>query len=81
MTNWVLPGETPTESQIIAANNFAIASFAQTIGADIMDLGIARDDMTEISTTIEKAVARRSRLPSSPLAACQSEITIWCRTP
>ncbi|WP_319568588.1 molybdopterin molybdotransferase MoeA [Cohaesibacter marisflavi] len=53
----VLPGETPTESQIIAANNFAIASFAQTIGADIMDLGIARDDMTEISTTIEKAVA------------------------
>nr|WP_320142140.1 gephyrin-like molybdotransferase Glp [uncultured Cohaesibacter sp.] len=53
----VLPGETPTESQIIAANNFAIASLAQTIGADIMDLGIARDDMTEISTTIKKAVA------------------------
>nr|WP_321456967.1 gephyrin-like molybdotransferase Glp [uncultured Cohaesibacter sp.] len=53
----VLPGESPTESQIIAANNFAIASFAQTIGADIMDLGIARDDLSEISTTIEKAVA------------------------
>nr|WP_321459153.1 gephyrin-like molybdotransferase Glp [uncultured Cohaesibacter sp.] len=55
----VLPGETPSDSQIIAANNFAIASYAQTIGADIMDLGIARDDMTEIATTIEKAVAAR----------------------
>ena len=55
----VLPGETPTESQIIAANNFAIASFAQTIGADIMDLGIARDDLSEISATIAKAVAAK----------------------
>ncbi|WP_119307496.1 gephyrin-like molybdotransferase Glp [Cohaesibacter haloalkalitolerans] len=55
----VLPGDKPSDGQIIASNNFAIASFAQTIGADVLDLGIARDDMTEISTTIEKAVAAR----------------------
>nr|WP_319485148.1 gephyrin-like molybdotransferase Glp [uncultured Cohaesibacter sp.] len=55
----VMPGEKPSDGQIIASNNFAIASFAQTIGADVLDLGIARDDMTEISTTIEKAVAAR----------------------
>ncbi|WP_373236093.1 molybdopterin molybdotransferase MoeA [Cohaesibacter celericrescens] len=51
----VLPGETPSDNQIIASNNFGVAALAKVVGADVLDLGIARDDKQAIASKIKQA--------------------------
>ncbi|SOC85744.1 molybdopterin molybdotransferase [Ensifer adhaerens] len=56
----VRPGEPRGESQIIASNTFAITAMARDCGADVIDLGIARDTMADLGERI--ATARAARL-------------------
>ncbi|MCD2171481.1 molybdopterin molybdotransferase MoeA [Rhizobium sp. C4] len=56
----VRPGEPRAASQIIASNTFAVAALARDCGADITDLGIARDTMEDLAARI--AAARAARL-------------------
>ena len=51
----VLPGETPSDDQIIASNNFGVAALAKAVGAEVLDLGIARDNNQEIAAKIKQA--------------------------
>ena len=53
----VLPGDVPAADQIISSNNFGVAGLAEQAGAEVLDLGIARDDADEIAATIAKAQA------------------------
>jgi molybdopterin molybdotransferase len=50
----VPPGAEPGPSQIIACNGYAVAAIAETAGAEVIDLGIFRDDIAEL----EKGFAR-----------------------
>ncbi|HZG30191.1 MAG TPA: gephyrin-like molybdotransferase Glp [Ensifer sp.] len=56
----VRPGEPRGASQIIASNTFAITAMARDCGADVIDLGIARDTMADLGERI--ATARAARL-------------------
>ncbi|MGL4488226.1 MAG: molybdopterin molybdotransferase MoeA [Rhizobiaceae bacterium] len=51
----VSPGEAAGPDQIVASNSFGIAALARRAGADILDLGIVRDDKALISAAISKA--------------------------
>lgn len=51
----VTPGETPSDDQIISSNNFGVSAQARNNGADILDLGIAKDIEEEIASRIQKA--------------------------
>jgi len=51
----VPPGETPRDDQIISSNNYGISAQARAAGADILDLGIAKDIEDEIVSRIKKA--------------------------
>ena len=51
----VQPGETPGPAQIVASNNFAVAGLVAACGGVPFDLGIARDDATEIEQAIGRA--------------------------
>ena len=51
----VSPGGTPGPSQIVASNTHGIAALARECGADILDLGIARDNRVAIATCIDRA--------------------------
>eukprot|EP00913_Durusdinium_trenchii_P021228 g19941.t1 len=51
----VAPGETPAPAQIIASNTFGIAALIRDNGADVVDLGIARDDRAAIAAAVERA--------------------------
>lgn len=55
----VSPGEPRAASQIIASNTFAVAALARDCGADVTDLGIARDTMDDLAAKIEAARAAR----------------------
>lgn len=44
----VPPGSTPGPSQIISCNNVAVAAIAEDAGAEVLDLGIFRDDLAEL---------------------------------
>jgi molybdopterin molybdotransferase len=55
----VQPGESPGPGQIVASNSFAILALAEAAGAEVIDLGIARDDMGALASAF--AVARRER--------------------
>jgi molybdopterin molybdotransferase len=48
----VPPGAEPGPSQIISSNNFAVAAIAESAGAEIIDLGIFRDDLAELERAI-----------------------------
>lgn len=56
----VRPGEPRAPSQIIASNTYAVAALARDCGAEVIDLGIARDTMDDLSDRI--AEARRLKL-------------------
>ncbi|HWU63712.1 MAG TPA: gephyrin-like molybdotransferase Glp [Ensifer sp.] len=56
----VRPGEPRDVSQIIASNTFAVAALARDCGAEVVDLGIARDTMDDLAVKI--AAARAARL-------------------
>ena len=51
------PGSIPGPDQIIASNTYGVAAIARDNGAEIIDLGIVRDDKTAISNAVAKANA------------------------
>ena len=51
----VLPGEEPSDDQIIASNNFGVAGLAEAAGAESLDLGIARDNKADLAAKIQAA--------------------------
>lgn len=51
----VRPGETLGEDQIISSNPFSIAALVETAGGEIMDLGIARDELGALERGIGAA--------------------------
>jgi len=55
----VPPGAEPGPSQIIGCNNFAVAAVAEGAGAEVIDLGIFRDDLAELERAI--GLARDAR--------------------
>ncbi|MEK4034339.1 gephyrin-like molybdotransferase Glp [Methylocystis sp. IM3] len=55
----VPPGAEPGPAQIIACNSFAVGAIAEEAGAEVIDLGIFRDDLDELERGI--ALAREAR--------------------
>ena len=51
----VAPGSTPHEGEIVYSNGFALAALAETEGAEVLDLGIARDRVEEIAAAVRRA--------------------------
>ncbi len=49
------PGSTPGPDQIIASNAYGVAAIAKSCGAQVLDLGIARDDRTVIAERLAQA--------------------------
>lgn len=56
----VRPGEPRAATQIIASNTFAVAALSRECGAEVVDLGIARDTVDDLTARI--AAARAARL-------------------
>jgi len=52
----VRPGEILREGQIIASNTYAVAAMVRGAGGDALDLGIAKDDLTQTRLAIRKAL-------------------------
>jgi molybdopterin molybdotransferase len=50
------PGSTPGPDQIIASNAYGVAAIAREAGANVLDLGIAPDDVEAISALVGKAM-------------------------
>ncbi|HUN12960.1 MAG TPA: hypothetical protein PLE50_11925, partial [Rhabdaerophilum sp.] len=51
------PGSTLEPGQIIASNSFGVAALARSVGADVLDLGIAPDRKDEIARRVRQAIA------------------------
>ncbi len=51
----VPPGSKPGADQIIASNSFGVGAIARDNGAEVIDLGIVRDDRDAISARIRQA--------------------------
>ncbi|CAN7459866.1 molybdopterin molybdotransferase MoeA [Ensifer adhaerens] len=51
----VAPGNKPGDDQIIASNSFGVAAIARDNGAEVIDLGIVRDDRDAISAEVRRA--------------------------
>ncbi|WP_426238362.1 gephyrin-like molybdotransferase Glp [Pararhizobium sp. DWP1-1-3] len=51
------PGSVPGPDQIIASNTYGVAAIARDNGAEVIDLGIVRDDKALIAATVAKAQA------------------------
>src|SRR5690606_8503743 len=51
----VWPGMEPGPDQIVASSNFAVGSYAQRAGAEVIDLGIAGDDFHALEAAIRRA--------------------------
>ncbi|WP_455271653.1 molybdopterin molybdotransferase MoeA [Rhizobium herbae] len=51
------PGSVPGPDQIIASNTYGVAAIARDNGAEIIDLGIVRDDKAAIAAAVAKAQA------------------------
>jgi molybdopterin molybdotransferase len=56
----VPPGAEPGPSQIIACNGYAVAAVAETAGAEVIDLGIFRDDIAELEKGFVRAREARA---------------------
>jgi molybdopterin molybdotransferase len=52
----VLPGEETGPGQIIASNTFGVAAIAESAGANILNLGIARDTIEHLSACFNNAL-------------------------
>lgn len=55
----VLPGTNPGPDKIIACNSFAVAGLARDAGADVIDLGLFKDDLAELQLGIAQARAQK----------------------
>ncbi len=53
----VPPGATPGLGEIVYSNGYAIIALARASGAEVSDLGIARDKVEEIAAAVRKARA------------------------
>jgi molybdopterin molybdotransferase len=51
----VMPGTEPGPGEIVYSNGFALAALARTAGAEVSELGIARDRIDEIAQNIRAA--------------------------
>lgn len=51
----VPPGSTPREGEIVFSNGFALAALAHGNGADVYDLGIAKDRIEDITAAVLRA--------------------------
>ena len=85
------PGTSPGADQIIASNSFGVAAIARENGADILDLGIVRDDRAAIAAAVNRAQAERADvlvtlggasvgdhdLVQSTLVACGMTLDFW----
>ncbi len=58
----VQPGGTPGPGQIVASNGFALLALGESAGAEMIDLGIAADDMGSLSAAFARARAERADL-------------------
>jgi molybdopterin molybdotransferase len=52
----VMPGTAPGPGQIVYSNGFALRALARNEGADVIDLGIARDTVGETAQAIRRAI-------------------------
>jgi molybdopterin molybdotransferase len=53
----VAPGTTPAPGEIVYSNGFAIMAMARSEGAEVSDLGIARDRIEDIAAAVRRARA------------------------
>jgi molybdopterin molybdotransferase len=53
----VMPGTTPGPGQIVYSNGFALRALARDLGANVVDLGIARDTIDETADAVRRAIA------------------------
>ncbi len=51
----VFPGTTPEGAQIVSSNSTAVGALAEAWGAEVHDLGIARDDPADLVRALEQA--------------------------
>lgn len=51
----VMPGDTLGDNQIISSNSVMLKAFIQTLGAEPLDLGIARDDAASLTRLMKSA--------------------------
>jgi molybdopterin molybdotransferase len=51
----ILPGSEPGPGEIVYSNGYALAALARQEGADVLDLGIARDRIEDIASAIRRA--------------------------
>lgn len=51
------PGSEPGPGQIIASNSYGIAAFAREAGAEVIDLGIVRDNEADLAAALDRAAA------------------------
>ncbi|HEY6699711.1 MAG TPA: gephyrin-like molybdotransferase Glp [Pseudolabrys sp.] len=51
----VPPGSTPKEGEIVFSNGFALAALARSNGAEVHELGIARDRVEDITAAVRRA--------------------------
>ena len=56
----VCPGEPRTADQIVASSVYGVAALARQAGADVIDLGIARDDEASIIAAVGRAEAEKA---------------------
>jgi molybdopterin molybdotransferase len=56
----VMPGSAPDPGQIVYSNGFALRALARDQGADVIDLGIARDTVDETAIAIRRAIEARA---------------------
>ena len=52
----VLPGVVPGPGQIVLSNGFALRALARAEGADVVDLGIAKDTLEDTTAAIRRAI-------------------------
>ncbi|MBU1315472.1 MAG: molybdopterin molybdotransferase MoeA [Alphaproteobacteria bacterium] len=51
----LVPGSIPAAGQIIASNSFGVRALVEDNGAEVLDLGIVRDDRQSISAAVDMA--------------------------
>lgn len=51
----VEPGQNPGPGEIVASNSYALMALAEAAGAEVIDLGIARDEMGALAASFARA--------------------------
>lgn len=54
------PGSTPGPGQIIASNGYGVAAICRAAGAAVTDLGIVRDDRSEMAARVREALKAKA---------------------